>query len=618
MQQFSDDTKLIVTTIQKLNTAITKARYSNAMDDLREKRVVFIFDECHRSQFGDTHGRIKEFFENHQMFGFTGTPIFAENVTANQHGKRTTKDLFGECLHKYVITDAIRDENVLKFSVEYINTFKKRDIIADVEVRDIDTKEVMEAPERLEAITDYIIANHDRKTHSKQFTGMFCVSSVEVLTAYYDLFQRKKVAGEHNLKIGTIFSYAANEDDKDANDEIAEETTDMTGKVVNQHSRDKLESYIADYNAMFGTKYTTKDSQSFYKYYNELAKRVREKDIDILLVVNMFLTGFDSPPLNTLYVDKNLKYHGLIQAFSRTNRTMGEKKSQGNIVCFRNLKQATDDAISLFSNKEAKDTIIMQPYEDYVKSFNEALANLKAIAPEVDDVNKLPDEESKLEFIKAYRELMRVFNVLNTFTDFEFDDLDIDKQEYLDYGSKYLDLHDSVKPVIEKVSILNDIDFELELIHRDEINVTYILKLLGQLKDTEPKEHEAKKKGILDMLSGNVEMRSKKALIEKFIEENLPFIQPDDDIEVEFKRFWAEQEQAKIQQICEEEGLYKTAVDKMVSSYLYTEKLPYRDDIVEAMLKKPTILKRRVVSQRVLDRVLDYIETFVDGAPDNG
>jgi type I restriction enzyme R subunit len=588
------------------------------MDALRDKRVVFIFDECHRSQFGDTHGRIKEFFENHQMFGFTGTPIFAENVTANQHGKRTTKDLFGECLHKYVITDAIRDENVLKFSVEYINTFKKRDIIADVEVRDIDTKEVMEAPERLEAITDYIIANHDRKTHSKQFTGMFCVSSVEVLTAYYDLFQRKKVAGEHNLKIGTIFSYAANEDDKDANDEIAEETTDMTGKVVNQHSRDKLESYIADYNAMFGTKYTTKDSQSFYKYYNELAKRVREKDIDILLVVNMFLTGFDSPPLNTLYVDKNLKYHGLIQAFSRTNRTMGEKKSQGNIVCFRNLKQATDDAISLFSNKEAKDTIIMQPYEDYVKSFNEALANLKAIAPEVDDVNKLPDEESKLEFIKAYRELMRVFNVLNTFTDFEFDDLDIDKQEYLDYGSKYLDLHDSVKPVIEKVSILNDIDFELELIHRDEINVTYILKLLGQLKDTEPKEHEAKKKGILDMLSGNVEMRSKKALIEKFIEENLPFIQPDDDIEVEFKRFWAEQEQAKIQQICEEEGLYKTAVDKMVSSYLYTEKLPYRDDIVEAMLKKPTILKRRVVSQRVLDRVLDYIETFVDGAPDNG
>lgn len=618
VKQFSDDTKLIVTTIQKLNTAITKARYSHVMDDLRDKRVVFIFDECHRSQFGDTHGRIKEFFENHQMFGFTGTPIFVENVTSNKLGKRTTKDLFGECLHKYVITDAIRDENVLKFSVEYINTFKKRDIIADIEVQDIDTKEVMEAPERLDAITDYIIANHDRKTHSKQFTGMFCVSSVDVLTAYYDLFQSKKEAGEHNLRIGTIFSYAANEDDKDANDDIAEETTDMTSKVVNEHSRDKLESYIADYNAMFGTKYTTKDSQSFYKYFNELAKRVREKEIDILLVVNMFLTGFNSPPLNTLYVDKNLKYHGLIQAFSRTNRTMGEKKSQGNIVCFRNLKQATDDAIGLFSNKEAKDTIIMQPYEDYVKSFNEALANLKAIAPEVDDVNKLPDEESEFEFIRAYRELMRVFNILNTFTDFQFEDVGIEEQEYADYGSKYLDLYEKVKSnrMTEKVSILNDIDFELELIHRDEINVTYILKLLGQLKDTGPKEHEAKKKGILDMLSGNVEMRSKKKLIENFIEEHLPQIQSGGDVEAEFKRFWDEQDQAKIQQICEDEGLYKTAVDKMISSYLFTEKLPYRDDIVEAMLNKPSILKRRVVSQRVLDRVLDYIGTFVDGAPE--
>ncbi|HEY9017662.1 type I restriction endonuclease subunit R [Thiomicrospira sp.] len=618
VDQLTGDTKLIVTTIQKLNTAITKARYSHVMDDLRDKRVVFIFDECHRSQFGDTHGRIKEFFENHQMFGFTGTPIFVENVTSNKLGKRTTKDLFGECLHKYVITDAIRDENVLKFSVEYINTFKKRDIIADIEVQDIDTKEVMEAPERLDAITDYIIANHDRKTHSKQFTGMFCVSSVEMLTAYYDLFQRKKEAGEHNLRIGTIFSYAANEDDKDANDDIAEETTDMTGKVVNEHSRDKLESYIADYNAMFGTKYTTKDSQSFYKYYNELAKRVREKEIDILLVVNMFLTGFDSPPLNTLYVDKNLKYHGLIQAFSRTNRTMGEKKSQGNIVCFRNLKQATDDAIGLFSNKEAKDTIIMQPYEDYVKAFNEALANLKAIAPELDDVNKLPDEEAEFEFIRAYRELMRVFNILNTFTDFQFEDVGIEEQEYADYGSKYLDLHEKVKSnrMTEKVSILNDIDFELELIHRDEINVTYILKLLGQLKDTEPKEHEAKKKGILDMLSGNVEMRSKKKLIEKFIEENLPQIQSGGDIEAEFKRFWDEQDQAYLLRLSEEEGLDHEKLKKLISSYLFTEKLPYRDDVVEAMINRPTILKRRAVSQRILDKVLDYIGTFVDGAPE--
>ncbi|QBZ82739.1 Type-1 restriction enzyme R protein [Hydrogenovibrio crunogenus] len=618
VKQLGDDTKLIVTTIQKLNTAIMKERYKAAMEPLKDKHIIFIFDECHRSQFGDTHKRITEYFNHYQMFGFTGTPIFVENVAKNQHGKRTTKDLFGECLHKYVITDAIRDENVLKFAVEYINTFKQHDTIRDIEVEDIDTKEVMESPQRIEAVVDYIIANHERKTHAKEFTGMLCVSSVEVLTTYYDIFQQKKLAGEHNLKVGTIFSYAANEEDKGADDFITEETTDMTGKKVNQHSRDKLESYIGDYNAMFGTKYTTKDSKSFYNYYNELAKRVRDKEVDILLVVNMFLTGFDSPPLNTLYVDKNLKYHGLIQAFSRTNRTMGEKKSQGNIVCFRNLKQATDDAISLFSDKNAKDTIIMEPYENYVKQFNEALEQLKAIAPDVDSVNALQSEEDEFAFIKAYRELMRVYNVLVTFTDFEFDDVAIEEQEYTDYGSKYLDLYDKVKSnnQKEKVSILNDVDFELELIHRDEINVTYILKLLGQLKDAPKEEHEARKKNIMDMLSGDVQMRSKKELIEKFIHENLPEVQNGGQVEERFKQFWKEQDSAEIKRICEEENLDLEKVQKLISSYLFTEKLPYRDDVVKTMNQKPTILKRKTVSQRVLDQMLDYIKTFIDGAPE--
>ncbi len=618
VQQFGDDTKLIVTTIQKLNTAIMKDRYKSAMEPLKDKHIIFIFDECHRSQFGDTHKRITEYFNHYQMFGFTGTPIFVENVTNNQHGKRTTKDLFDECLHKYVITDAIRDENVLKFSVEYISTFKQHDIVQDLEVQNIDTKEVMEAPQRLEAIVDYIIANHDRKTHAREFTGMFCVSSVDILTAYYDLFQAKKTAGEHSLRIATIFSYAANEEDKDANDGIPEETTDMTGMKLNLHSRDKLESYIGDYNAMFGTRYTTKDSKSFYNYYNNIAKRVKAKEVDILLVVNMFLTGFDSKPLNTLYVDKNLKHHGLIQAFSRTNRIMGDKKSQGNIVCFRNLKQATDDAISLFSDKNAKDTIIMEPYENYVSQFNEALEALRKIAPDVDSVNDLESEEDKFSFIKAYRELMRVYNVLATFTDFEFEDLAIDDQEYVDYGSKYLDLYDSVKSdrQIEKVSILNDVDFELELIHRDDINVTYILILLGQLKDAPKKEVESRKKNIIDMLAGDVGMRSKKELIEKFIHESLPEIQNGGEVEARFKQFWKEQDRAEIERMCSEEGLDQEKVKKLISSYLFTEKLPYRDDVVDSMLQKPTILKRKTVSQRVLDKMLDYIKTFIDGAPE--
>jgi len=619
VKQLGDDTKLIVTTLQKLNTAIMKERYQSAMEPLKDKHIIFIFDECHRSQFGDTHKRITEYFNRYQMFGFTGTPIFAENVSGNQHGKRTTKDLFGECLHKYVITDAIRDENVLKFAVEYIQTFKQQEQIKDLEVEAINTKEVLEAPQRLEAIVDYIIANHDRKTHAKEFTAMFCVSSVEVLTAYYDLFKQKKDNGDHNLKVATIFSYAANEEDKDANDLIAEETTDMTGKKVNQHSRDKLESYIGDYNAMFGTKYTTKDSQSFYNYYNELARRVREREVDILLVVNMFLTGFDSKPLNTLYVDKNLKYHGLIQAFSRTNRTMGEKKSQGNIVSFRNLKQATDDAISLFSNKNAKDTILLEPYEVYVQRFNEALEKLKAIAPTVDSVNQLQGEEEEFAFIKAYRELMRTFNVLNTFTDFEFADLNIEEQEYVDYSSKYQDLHDKVRSnqATEKVSILNDVDFELELIHRDEINVAYILKLLGQLKDTETEEdHKAKKESIFNTISNDPKLRSKKQLIEKFIEEHLPKVQSGNDVEAEFKKFWDAQGKAEIEKICSEENLDADKVTKMISSYLFTERLPFRDDVVNAMNEKPKLLKRKAVSQRVLDKVLGYIKTFIDGAPE--
>ncbi|MDQ6954934.1 MAG: type I restriction endonuclease subunit R, partial [Mariprofundaceae bacterium] len=281
VKQFSGDTKLIVTTLQKLNTAISKSRYQKAMEPLKDKRIIFIFDECHRSQFGDTHKRINAFFNKPQMFGFTGTPIFADNASKNQHGSRTTKDLFGDRLHRYVITDAIRDENVLKFSIEYVGRYKKKEDSLnniDIDVEGVDTKELMESPKRLEKITDYIIANHERKTHSKDFTAMFCVSSVDVLTQYYDLFQAKKEAGEHKLRIATIFSYTANEDDKDA-DGLIEDIDPLAGlsegRIVNQHSRDKLEAYIANYNQMFGTKFSTRDSQSYYNYYNDIGKRVR-------------------------------------------------------------------------------------------------------------------------------------------------------------------------------------------------------------------------------------------------------------------------------------------------------------------------------------------------------
>lgn len=344
VKQFTDGTKLIVTTIQKLNTAISKLKYENEMADLKDKKMVFIFDECHRSQFGDTHNRIKSFFTNIQMFGFTGTPIFAENANKNELGKRTTKDLFEDCLHKYVITDAIKDENVLKFSVEYVGRYKHKDgkeTNIDIEVEDIDTKELMEDAKRLEKISDYIIAHHNRKTHSREFTAMFCINNVQTLIKYYDILKRKKEEGKHNLNIATIFSYANNEDDLDANGfmnfeedfdnvdlNVIAEPTAKYG--VNSHSRDKLAEFVQDYSKMFNESNSIQDSESFYKYYNDISKKVKERKIDILLVVNMFLTGFDSPTLNTLYVDKNLKYHGLIQAYSRTNRIINEQKSQGN------------------------------------------------------------------------------------------------------------------------------------------------------------------------------------------------------------------------------------------------------------------------------------------------
>ncbi|MEA3451574.1 MAG: type I restriction endonuclease subunit R, partial [Bacteroidota bacterium] len=400
VEQMIGDNKLLVTTIQKLNTAISKKRYLNRMSEMKGKRIVFIFDECHRSQFGKTHEDIKNFFTNCQMFGFTGTPIFEKNAGKNEFGKRTTSMLFDKILHKYVITDAIRDENVLKFSIEYISTFKKKDHILDIEVEGIDKVEVMNAPERLNNVTNYIISNHDRKTHSREFTSIFAVSSVDTLIEYYKLFHQKKEDGQHNLRLATIFSYNANEVDKDAIGFTTSDFDDVDLNIVaeprtkyqSEHSRDQLETFIGHYNKQFSTNYTTKNSKSFYNYYNDVAKRVKDKQIDILLVVNMFLTGFDSKTLSTLYVDKNLKYHGLIQAYSRTNRILNEMKSQGNIVSFRNLKEATDEAISLFSNINAKDEIIMQPYEDYITKFNDAYTKLLQLAPTVNSVNDLQDE----------------------------------------------------------------------------------------------------------------------------------------------------------------------------------------------------------------------------------
>ncbi|MCH7658964.1 MAG: type I restriction endonuclease subunit R, partial [Bacteroidetes bacterium] len=628
VRQFGDDTRLILTTIQKLNNAISKKRYGSGMEHLKDKRMVFIFDECHRSQFGETHKRITAFFQNIQMFGFTGTPIFAENAHKNDMGKRTTKDLFGNCLHKYVITDAIRDQNVLKFSIEYIGRYKQKgNTFIDIDVEDIDTKEVIDSPERFEKIVDYIIRYHDQKTHNREYTAMFAVSSIENLIKYYELFSKKKKTGEHDLRIATIFSYVANEDDADAIGLLPGDL-DLAAEphlaYKTSHSREKLDEFIVDYNAMYNTGFSTRDSRQYENYYKDISKRIKDREkvsfdekdrVDILMVVNMFLTGFDARKVNTMYVDKNLRYHGLIQAFSRTNRILNEQKSHGNILCFRNLKYFTDEAIALFSNKEAKEIILLPPYETVVQKFSEAFADLLKIAPTVKSVDDLPDEKEEMVFVQAFRALMRIRNVLTTFSDFSWDDLPMSEQSFEDYKSKYLDLYDKVRSdhQKEKDSILEDVDFELELIHRDEVNVAYILKLLAKLKHAEGKEIQQHKKAIIDLLAGEVNLRSKRELIEKFIDENLPHIDDADAIPDEFEKFWNEQKMLAIGKICEEERLDQKQFQALINTYIYSEQEPIRDEVFKCLDSRPSVLKAREIGERIIAKMKEFVDLFIKG-----
>jgi len=621
VKQFGDETKLMVTTIQKLNNAVSNKRYASVMQALKDEKMVFIFDECHRSQFGETHKRIKAYFNNVQMFGFTGTPIFADNAIKNELGKRTTKELFGECLHKYVITDAIRDENVLKFSVEYVGRYKQKPEsslnFVDIDVEDIDTKEVVESEARIDKIVDYIIASHPIKTHNKAFTAMLCVSSIDAVKKYYQIFKNKKEKGVHNLKIATIFSYGANQEVDEAdgitNIELGLVAEDPSG--YNKNNREALDAYLEDYNQQFKTKYSTRSSQDFYNYYNDVAKRVKSKDIDLLIVVNMFLTGFDSKPLNTLYVDKNLRYHGLIQAFSRTNRILNKQKSHGNIVVFRNLKKATDEAITLFSNKNANETILLEPYEDFIEAFTKAYENLLEIAPSIESVNDLASEVDEEQFVKRFRALMRIVNALTTFSDFDFEDLEMPEQTYEDYKSKYLDLYEKTnqQSETEKSSILNDVDFEIELMHKDNINVAYILNLLDQLNDTTTEEQQKKRQQISELLAGDITLRSKKELIERFIDEHLVGKNVT-NIQETFETYWNEKQIEAFQSICKEENLAETNIERIIEEKLYANDVPeLREKIRKAMKESQSILVRQQSIPRIIDKINNFINTFIEG-----
>lgn len=630
VEQLGDpNTKLIVTTIQKLHIAISKLRHERKVEALKDARMVFIFDECHRSQFGKTHGDITSYFTNAQLFGFTGTPIFAENASKNELGKRTTKQLFGECLHKYVITDAIRDENVLRFSVEYVGRYTKKDgVELDIEVEDIDRAEVFDDEKRLGKVVDHILSVHDRKTHERAYSALFAISSIPALLKYYELFRQRKEAGGHDLRIAAIYSYGTNEEDEEAVGAIPDDTnlaSEPPASYGTGHSREALDHIIGDYNAQFGTAFSSKDQKGMENYFKDITKKLREREkvnardsdrIDLVLVVNMMLTGFDAKKVNTLYVDKRLRYHGLIQAYSRTNRILNEKKSQGNIVAYRNLKQATDDALALFSNKEAKEVIFLPPYEKLVAQFIAAYKKLLEVAPTVRSVDGLVDEEKQLEFVSAFRELIRLLNVLKTYAEFDWRDLPLTEQTFADYTSKYLDLRDSVQRqrAKEKHSILEDIDFELVLVHRDEINVAYILKLLARLKaEQSAAKREAMERQITSLLNSDVELRSKRELIEKFIAEHLPKITDADRIQDEFDRYWEDQRVMALKAICEEEHLDQKQFANLIEAYVFTGQEPLKDDVFKCLEARPSVLKAREIGERIVTRMKEYVEVFVRG-----
>ena len=621
--------KLIVTTIQKLNRAISTDRYLEHINYLKDKKVVFIFDECHRSQFGDTHQNIKKFFSNAQMFGFTGTPIFEENSQSKAGLKLTTDYLFNQCLHQYVIVDAIRDRNVLQFQIDYRGKYTAKgmqnNLDYDEDVEGIDTKELYDNPQRLEMIARYIVDTHDTKTKNREFTAMFCVSSVDTLTQYYELFEKVQAEKQQQdeaegrlfkpLTIATIFSYGANEavENNDQNGLIQEESTDAPNQI-NQSSRDKLDRYIANYNAQFGTNYNSGDG--FYAYYRDIADRVKKKQIDILLVVNMFLTGFDSKPLNTLYVDKNLKYHGLIQAFSRTNRVYNDKKPFGNIISFRNLKRATDEALALFSNKEARKTVLVPSFDEIKQDYEQAVEKLLSITPDYQTVDDLVTEDQQLEFIKAFREVMRYNAQLQTFIEYDQDQTQLDKQHFANFASKYADLCRAVRKTTkkEKVSVLDDVDFQLDLLHSDRINVGYILTLLQMAVNAETDEQRKKYEAqVHDLIGSDISLHDKQDLIQKFIEENMPKMINGQSVQEAFAQFWdAEKEQA-YQHLCKEENLKPEAMKTVLDNYEFTKRLPRKEELKDLPNYKVKLFERESVFNQLWDRTRKFIQTFYTG-----
>ena len=586
VKNIQDSTKpLIITTIQKMANAISSPRYSELMEKYRDEKVVFIIDECHRSQFGDMHKAIKMHFNRAQYFGFTGTPRFPENKS--QDG-RTTADIFEKCLHKYLLKDAINDGNVLGFSVDYYKTIDANlDNIDYVEVEGINTEEAYMADERINNITEGILTMHPLKTNDMTYTAIFATASIPQLVKYYDCFKTKKT----DLKVAAIFTYGPNED-YEGKDEL---------------SCQSLERIINDYNKMFDTNYSV---NTFDGYFKDISKRVKNAEIDILIVVNMFLTGFDSKKLNTLYVDKALKYHDLIQAFSRTNRVEKETKTQGNIVSFRTTKKAVDNAIRIFSDTSDPDEVLLKPYEYYKEKFIEVAKKLKEVVPTVEFVDTIQSEEEKKKFIVIFRELTKILIKLRIFRELKFteDEVYISHQEYLDYKSKYLDLATG-KEIQNKVSILNDIDFELELMYTDKINVDYILNLMKSIDLTDKEQTDKDIKDILNKLENadNKDLRLKSDLIREFLNKIIPTLNENDSVEENYYNFMDEHRRKEIEDIAKKYDIDVNLLNDIIGEYEYSGILDTGK--IKEKIDKP-LIEQVNITKSIKEFIVNLINKF--------
>lgn len=599
LKQLGDDSQsLIVTTIQKMAKAIKSG--NPVMDRYQEDKVIFIIDECHRTQFGNMHKLIREHFQNAQYFGFTGTPRFFENK--NQDG-RATADIFGRCLHTYLIKDAIRDGNVLGFSVDYMRTASMHDMTEEEYVQAIDEAEFWDNPDRLKEIAQHIIKNYDKKTSNGKYTSILTVRSIPIAMEYYRIFQQLKDEGQHNLKIATVFTTQPNQDTKE--------------KVDFKYAREELDSVMKDYNAMYDTNF---DTNNYPGYFTDISNRMKKvvpgEKIDLLIVVDLFLTGFDSKKLNTLYVDRNLQYHGLIQAFSRTNRIETETKPYGNIVCFRPLKAKTDRAIELFSQTDNTDTVLAPAYSTLIQEFRDAIAKVFGIAPVPESVDALERESDQEAFVLAFRDASVLLVKLKPFDEFEFtvEEAGISEQMFEDYQSKYKHLYEKVqlrkknkeKEDIEKVSILDDIDFKIEIMRNDLINVEYILDLISQI-NLEDKTAQRKDRNEIHKLldkADDEKLRLKSDLIREFLDEVVPSLQKDADINEMYYRFEEEKKDEEIEEFASAKEFDIEELKRLLSEYEYSGQI--NKEAIDKRTKGGLLVRGKKVNQ-----IADFIKHTV-------